>query len=447
MKIPILAICYGMHILTKKFGGKVATNINSEFGSAQMVLTESSVLFDGIEDKFDASGRSVLSVWMSHQDSITHPPDNFVINSVNQEGSIIAMSNDKDKIYGLQFHPEVTQTLSGKRIINRFIHRICKCEANWTSANIIKEQEKYIKETIGEEEALLALSGGVDSLVASVLTYRAIKEKLHCVHIDTGLLRQNESKQVKSVFENITGFPLKIINAKKNFAKALKREANPEKKRKIIGSTFIKLFENYSKDNPNIKWLVQGTIYPDIIESAHGSGKSKVIKSHHNVGGLPKKMKLNLIEPLAKLFKDEVKLIGKELGIPKLLLNRHPFPGPGLAVRILGELTEENIEIIRQADNIFVKLLFEHNLYDKVDQAFCVFIPQKTVGVGGDGRTYEYVIALRAVNTQDYMTATYAPLPHEFLGEVATQITNQVPKVNKVVYDITSKPPATIEWE
>lgn len=447
MQLPILAICYGMQLIAKQLGGTVIPATNSEYGHASIALSSSSSLFDGIEDEFDSQGRSVLHVWMSHSDSVTNVPPGFVVNVSGFNDTVMAMSNDQSHIYGLQFHPEVTNTKSGQRIINRFIHRICKCSADWTADNIIKDQEEEIRKTVGQDEALLAFSGGVDSLVASILTYRAINKQLHCVHIDTGLLRKNESEQVKKLVENITEFPLVIIDAKKEFVRALKKESNPEKKRKIIGSTFIKMFEKYSKNHPNIKWLVQGTIYPDIIESAKGSGKSKIIKSHHNVGGLPKKMKLKIIEPLSQLFKDEVKIIGKEFGLPESALNRHPFPGPGLAVRILGPITPLSVEIVREADYIFIEELIKNDLYYEVDQAFCVFIPNKTVGVGGDGRTYEYIIALRAVSTYDYMTATSAQLPHDFLAGTATKIVNSIPQVNRVVYDITSKPPATIEWE
>ncbi|MDI9347788.1 MAG: glutamine-hydrolyzing GMP synthase [Methylacidiphilales bacterium] len=445
--IPLLGICYGMQLIAQALGGKVASHTGSEFGRSEILINNQSLLLNGIEDSFDEKGQSKLITWMSHSDSVLTAPPSFTINSTNSQGAILAMSDDVRKIYGLQFHPEVSHTLQGQRIINRFVHRICHCESTWTPQSIIAQQIEQIKSTCENKHVLLALSGGVDSLVCAILVHRAIGENLHCVHVDNGLMRSEESAYVKQIFEKLTGITLTVIDAKKIFLKTIKRETNPEKKRKKIGAAFISVFEQYAKKQAPIAFLAQGTIYPDLIESAVLSKKSKVIKSHHNVGGLPKKMNLKILEPLSHLFKDEVRAIGKELGIPDEMTNRHPFPGPGLAVRILGEVTEERLAILRIADSIFLKELYQHNLYNQCSQAFCVFIPQKTVGVKGDGRVYEYIIAIRAVNTTDFMTATHTELPHSFLSLVARRIVNELPSISRVVYDITSKPPATIEWE
>lgn len=444
--IPVLGICYGMQTMAVQLGGTVSTSDKKEFGYAQINLLTKSTLTDNLAEHAE---KSELDVWMSHGDKVTQVPEGFVV-VANTESCPIAIMEDASKhFYGLQFHPEVTHTKQGFEMIKRFVHDICGCEANWTAENIIEDAVERLKVQIGEQdEVILGLSGGVDSSVTALLLYRAIGKRLTCVFIDHGLLRLNEAEQVMEMFGNKFGLNIIHVNAEERFLNALKGESDPEAKRKIIGREFVAVFDEESEKLSHVKWLAQGTIYPDIIESAAAkTGKAHLIKSHHNVGGLPEDMKLGLVEPLKELFKDEVRKLGLALGLPYEMLYRHPFPGPGLGVRVLGEVKKEYCDLLRRADAIFIEELYKAELYHKVSQAFTVFLPVRSVGVMGDGRRYDWVVSLRAVETIDFMTAHWAHLPYDFLGKVSNRIINEVEGISRVVYDISGKPPATIEWE
>ncbi|MFN4022222.1 MAG: glutamine-hydrolyzing GMP synthase [Hydrogenophilus thermoluteolus] len=446
--VPVLGICYGMQTMAEQLGGKVAPSGKREFGYAEVRLRNHSPLFEGIEDRRDESGRAYLEVWMSHGDAVVMLPPGFQVIAENDSTPVAAMADPERGFYGVQFHPEVTHTIKGKEILGRFVHEICGCGWDWTMPEFIPEAVARIREQVGDEEVILGLSGGVDSSVAAALIHRAIGDQLTCVFVDNGLLRLNEAQQVMATFARHLGMRVIHVDASERFLQALAGVTDPEAKRKIIGRVFVEVFQKEATKRPNARWLAQGTIYPDVIESAGSkTKKAHTIKSHHNVGGLPETLNLKLLEPLRELFKDEVRELGIALGLPHEMVYRHPFPGPGLGVRILGEVKREYAEILRQADAIFIDELRAADWYDKVSQAFAVFLPVKSVGVMGDGRTYEYVIALRAVQTQDFMTAHWAELPHALLGRVANRIINEVRGVNRVVYDISGKPPATIEWE
>ena len=440
--IPILGICYGMQTIAKQLGGKVELAEKREFGQADLVLKNlAKGLFKGIKKKS-------INVWMSHGDHVSGLPKGFKSCAKSGNSSIAALFNPAKKIFGLQFHPEVTHTQQGKQILKNFVRDICNCNGLWNPKNIISKSIEEIREKVGSDKVLLGLSGGVDSAVVAALLSKAIDDQLTCVFVDNGLLRLNEGDQVMKTFKDKFGIKVKRTNAGNQFLKGLKGKKDPERKRKAIGKTFIDVFLKEAKKSKKIKWLAQGTIYPDVIESAgNKNGTAHLIKSHHNVGGLPDYLKLPVIEPLKDLFKDEVRKIGLELGLPREILFRHPFPGPGLGVRILGEIKREYIRILQLADDIFISELVEEGYYDKVSQAFAVFLPVKSVGVVGDSRRYEYVIALRAVETIDFMTAKSATLPHSFLEKVSNRVMNEIPEVSRVTYDISSKPPATIEWE
>ncbi len=446
--IPILGICYGMHTMAQQLGGKVEASNKREFGYAQVRARGHSELLREIEDHISAEGYGLLDVWMSHGDHVVELPANFKVIASTDNAPIAGMADESRHFYGLQFHPEVTHTRQGARILERFVLDICACEALWTPANIVEDSIKKIRAKVGNDEILLALSGGVDSSVVAALLHRAIGDKLTCIFVDNGLLRLNEAEQVMATFAQHLGVRVKHVKAETRFLDALKGVSDPEQKRKIIGNLFIEIFEEESNKLNNVIWLAQGTIYPDVIESAGTkSGKAHVIKSHHNVGGLPENMKMQLIEPLRELFKDEVRKIGVELGLASEMVYRHPFPGPGLGVRILGEVKKEYADILRQADAIFIEELRAADWYDKVSQAFAVFLPVKSVGVMGDARHYGYVVALRAVETVDFMTARWAHLPYELLEKLSSRIINEVEGISRVSYDISGKPPATIEWE
>jgi GMP synthase (glutamine-hydrolysing) len=448
LNIPILGICYGMQTMAVQLGGKAKNSIKAEFGFAKVRARNHSNLLSGINDTPNSEGHELIDVWMSHGIEVTKIPPGFKLIASSNNCPIAGFANFEKKYFGLQFHPEVTHTKQGMKILKRFVLDICKCEQNWNTDNIIENLLLNIKSQVGNKKVLLALSGGVDSSVVAVLLQKAIGDKLTCVFVDNGLLRLNEGNQVMKTFTENLGVKVIRANAQEFFYDRLSNECNPEKKRKIIGNAFIEIFDQEAKKLKDMKFLAQGTIYPDVIESAGASsGKAKVIKSHHNVGGLPKKMKFELIEPLKELFKDEVRAIGLKLGLPSKMLYRHPFPGPGLGVRILGPVKEEFAIILRDADNIFMEELNNYNLYKLVDQAFAVFLPIKSVGVVGDERRYDYVIALRAVETIDFMTARWARLPPEFLDHVSNRIMNEISRVSRVVYDISGKPPSTIEWE
>ena len=442
LDIPLLGICYGMQAIAKQLGGKVELAQKREFGHADLKLkNQASGLFKGIKNKS-------INVWMSHGDHVSSLPKDFKSCASSNNSPIAALFHPSKKIFGLQFHPEVTHTPQGKKILKNFVRDICKCQGLWNSKNIITKNIEEIKEKVGTDEVLLGLSGGVDSAVVAALLSKAIGDQLTCVFVDNGLLRLNEGDQVMRTFKDNFGIRVKRANSGPQFLKDLKGKKDPELKRKAIGKTFIDVFLKEAKKSKKIKWLAQGTIYPDVIESAGiQGGTAHVIKSHHNVGGLPDYLNLPVIEPLKDLFKDEVRKIGLELGLPREILFRHPFPGPGLGVRILGEIKKEYIKILQLADDIYIKELVDEGYYDKVSQAFAVFLPVKSVGVVGDSRRYEYVIALRAVETVDFMTAKSATLPHSFLEKVSNRIMNEIPEVSRVTYDISSKPPSTIEWE
>jgi len=446
--VPVLGICYGMQTMAAQLGGEVASSAHREFGYAQVRITGSSSLLDDIEDHEDAAGNALLDVWMSHGDRVATLPAGFIAIAGTDSAPLAGIADDGRRFYGLQFHPEVTHTRQGARIIARFVHDICGCGDDWNAGNIVEDSIARIRAQVGGDKVLLGLSGGVDSSVVAALLHRAIGDQLTCVFVDHGLLRLGEGDQVMATFARHMGIRVIRVDAEERFLAALAGVADPEEKRKIIGRLFIEVFEEQAQQLKDVDWLAQGTIYPDVIESAGAStGKAQVIKSHHNVGGLPERMRMKLVEPLRELFKDEVRKIGLELGLPWDMVYRHPFPGPGLGVRILGEVRKEFADLLRRADDIFISELRRHELYDKVNQAFAVFLPVRSVGVMGDGRRYDYVIALRAVETVDFMTARWAHLPYEFLDLVGRRIINEIAGISRVTYDISSKPPATIEWE
>ena len=439
--IPILGVCYGMQTLAKELGGEVATSDIREFGHASISLSNNSVLFEGTDLK-----EGVLDVWMSHGDKVISLPKDFEVIASSSNCSIAGFQNINQNIYGLQFHPEVTHTIQGKKILSNFIFKICGCSKNLSTSDIIESMVLNVQSQVQDEKVLLGLSGGVDSSVVAMLLHKSINKNLICIFVDHGLLRLGEVNEVMSTFQALD-IDIRLVDASELFLSKLAGVIDPEKKRKIIGNTFIDVFESEANKIQDVKWLAQGTIYPDVIESSSENHSSSVIKSHHNVGGLPKKMNLKLLEPIRELFKDEVKKIGAELNTPNHILSRHPFPGPGLGIRIMGEVNETRITILQKADKIFIDELKKHNLYNKLSQAFVVYLPVKSVGVVGDGRRYEDVLALRAVETVDFMTATWAHLPYEFIGKVSNRIVNELSSISRVVYDCTGKPPATIEWE
>jgi GMP synthase (glutamine-hydrolysing) len=449
--VPLLGICYGMQTMATQLGGQVEADHHREFGYAEVEVLRECALLDDLKDLPGSPPR--LDVWMSHGDRVTDVPPGFEITARTDSIAIAAMADEQRRWYGVQFHPEVTHTKSGAAMLERFVVGICGCRTLWTAANIVEDQIARVHAQIGDGDVLLGLSGGVDSSVVAALLHKAIGDRLTCVFVDTGLLRWQEGDQVMATFaaaSDAHGLGVKVIrvDAHERYFSALAGVSDPEAKRKIIGKLFVDIFEEESAKLPNVKWLAQGTIYPDVIESAGSkTGKAHVIKSHHNVGGLPERMKLGLVEPLRELFKDEVRRIGVELGLPREMVYRHPFPGPGLGVRILGEVKAEYAELLAKADAIFIEELRRADLYDKTSQAFAVFLPVKSVGVVGDARAYEWVIALRAVETIDFMTAHWAHLPYEFLDTVSRRIINELHGISRVVYDISGKPPATIEWE
>jgi GMP synthase (glutamine-hydrolysing) len=446
--VPVLGICYGMQTMAQQLGGRVTAGTHREFGYAQVTSSAPCRLLEGLRDHSDEQGRALLDVWMSHGDRVDQLPSGFVAVGFTSSVPLAAMADESRRYYGVQFHPEVTHTLQGTRILERFVREICGCEARWDAGNIIADSIARVREQVGRDRVLLGLSGGVDSSVVGALLHRAIGEQLTCVFVDHGLLRQNEGDQVMETFAKHMGVRVIRVDAEERFLTALKGETDPERKRKIIGRLFVEVFEEQAAKLQGIRWLAQGTIYPDVIESAGArTGKAHVIKSHHNVGGLPEKMNLKLLEPLRELFKDEVRKLGVELGLPREMVYRHPFPGPGLGVRILGEVTKQYADLLRKADAIFIEELRRHDLYDRTSQAFAVFLPVRSVAVMGDGRRYDYVIALRCVETIDFMTARWSRLPYEFLELVSSRIINEVHGISRVTYDISSKPPATIEWE
>ena len=445
--VPVLGICYGMQTMAMQLGGLTETSDHREFGYAEVSLQNSTALFNNLNDDLNAP-QAKLDVWMSHGDKVTRLPENFQITGVTPTCPIAAMSDESRRFYGVQFHPEVTHTKSGLELIRNFVVGICGCETRWTAENIIEDAVARIKAQVGDDEVILGLSGGVDSSVTALLLHRAIGKNLHCVFVDNGLLRLNEAAQVMDMFGDKFGLNIIRVDAENRFLDALKGVSDPEAKRKIIGKVFVDVFDEEAHKQTRVKWLAQGTIYPDVIESAASkTGKAHVIKSHHNVGGLPDYMKLGLVEPLRELFKDEVRKIGLALGLPAEMLNRHPFPGPGLGVRVLGEIKKEYCDLLRKADAIFIEELYKSDWYYKVSQAFTVFLPVKSVGVMGDGRKYDWVVSLRAVETIDFMTAHWAHLPYDLLGKISNRIINEVNGISRVVYDVSGKPPATIEWE
>lgn len=446
--VPVLGICYGMQTMSIQLGGQVEVSGEREFGYAQVSIQQSCELFRDIYDSLGADGKPLLDVWMSHGDKVTAIPADFKVSASTDSCPFAIMANEEKRFYGVQFHPEVTHTHQGAAILQRFVLDICRCEARWTAAAIVKDTVQRLKAQIGDDQVILALSGGVDSSATALLLNRAIGKQLTCVFVDNRLLRLNEAQQVMAMFAG--KFDLNIIHvaAEERFLSALAGIDEPELKRKALGRVFIEVFDEQAAKQTQVKWLAQGTIYPDVIESAaSATGKAHVIKSHHNVGGLPAEMKLGLVEPLKELFKDEVRKVGLELGLPYDMLYRHPFPGPGLGVRVLGEVKKAYCDLLRQADAIFIEELHKADLYHKVSQAFTVFLPVRSVGVMGDGRKYDWVVSLRAVETIDFMTAHWAHLPYDFLGRVSNRIINEVAGISRVVYDISGKPPATIEWE
>ncbi len=439
--VPILGICYGLQVITYMNGGKVKESKEREYGNSYIRVLDNKDLFSG----FYIGER--LKVWMSHGDRVEEIPEGFIKLAESENSPFASIADRKRKIYGVQFHPEVAHTPRGMDILKNFLYLICNCSPSWTMSSFIENTVKEIKEKVGNERVLCALSGGVDSSVTAILMHKAIGDRLICVFIDNGLLRKDEAKKVVKIFKEKLGLNLHLVNAEERFLSALRGVTDPEKKRKIIGELFIRVFEEKAKEFGKIRYLAQGTLYPDVIESVSYKGPSSTIKSHHNVGGLPKDMEFELIEPLKELFKDEVRRVGIELGIPKEILLRHPFPGPGLAVRIIGEVTKERLDLLREADSIVVEEIKRAGLYEKVWQAFAVLLPIKSVGVMGDERTYEHVIAVRIVESQDAMTADWSKVPYEVLERISNRIINTVKGINRVVYDISSKPPSTIEWE
>jgi len=445
--VPVLGICYGMQTMAAQLGGQVVPSAHREFGYAKVRRTAASILLDGISDE-GAADPALLDVWMSHGDRVEALPPGFDAIAATPNAPLAAMANDARRFYGVQFHPEVTHTRSGAAILARFVREICGCDALWDAGNIVADAIAKVRGEVGRDRVLLGLSGGVDSSVVAALLHEAIGEQLTCVFVDHGLLRLGEGDQVMATFAKHLGIRVIRVDASERFFSALAGEEDPERKRKTIGRLFVEVFEEESRKLEGVKWLAQGTIYPDVIESAGAkTGKAHVIKSHHNVGGLPERMHLTLLEPLRELFKDEVRRIGLELGLPREMVFRHPFPGPGLGVRILGAVTREQAGLLRLADAIYIEELRAHGLYDRVSQAMAIFLPVRSVAVMGDGRRYDWVIALRAVETVDFMTAHWARLPYDFLDVVARRIVNEVAGVSRVVYDVSGKPPATIEWE
>jgi GMP synthase (glutamine-hydrolysing) len=446
--VPVLGICYGMQTMAQQLGGRVEAGKVREFGYAEVRARGHTKLLDGIEDFRTPEGHGMLKVWMSHGDKVSDLPPGFKLMASTGSCPIAGMADEQRRFYGVQFHPEVTHTLQGTKLLHRFVRDICGCRGDWSMPSLVSELTEKIRQEVGEDEVILGLSGGVDSSVAAALIHRAIGDQLTCVFVDHGLLRLNEAKEVMDTFAAHKHMRVIHVDAGAEFLAALKGVADPEQKRKIIGRHFVEVFQREAKKVQNAKWLAQGTIYPDVIESAGAkTKKAMTIKSHHNVGGLPETLHLKLLEPLRELFKDEVRELGTVLGLPREMVYRHPFPGPGLGVRILGCIEKEYIHLLQRADDIFIQELRKSGWYDRTSQAFTVFLPVKSVGVMGDGRTYEYVVALRAVQTSDFMTADWAPLPHELLAKVSSRIINEVRGINRVAYDISSKPPATIEWE
>ena len=445
--VPVLGICYGMQTMAMQLGGLTETSEQREFGYALVSLETPTALFADLNDEPNTTPAK-LDVWMSHGDKVTRLPENFQVTGTTPTCPIAAMADESRRFYGVQFHPEVTHTKSGLELLRNFVVGICGCATNWTPENIIEDAVARIKAQVGDEQVILGLSGGVDSSVTALLLHRAIGKNLHCVFVDNGLLRLNEADQVMEMFGDKFGLNIIRVDAENRFLDALQGICDPEAKRKMIGKVFVDVFDEESHRHPNVKWLAQGTIYPDVIESAASkTGKAHVIKSHHNVGGLPDYMKLGLVEPLRELFKDEVRKIGLALGLPAEMINRHPFPGPGLGVRVLGEVKKEYCDLLRRADAIYMEELHNAGWYYKVSQAFTVFLPVKSVGVMGDGRKYDWVVSLRAVETIDFMTAHWAHLPYDLLGKISNRIINEVNGISRVVYDVSGKPPATIEWE
>jgi GMP synthase (glutamine-hydrolysing) len=448
MNIPVLGICYGMQTMAVQLGGKVESSTLREFGYAQVRARGHTKLLKDIQDDSNDEGHGLLDVWMSHGDKVVDLPDGFKAMASTDNAPIAGMADEERNFYGVQFHPEVTHTKQGQAILQRFLHEISGCQSLWNMDNIAEDAIKTIRARVGKDNVLLGLSGGVDSSVVAALLHEAIGDQLTCVFVDNGLLRLHEGDQVMDTFAEHMGVKVIRADAENRFLNALKGISDPEQKRKIIGNNFIEVFDEEAHKLQGIKWLAQGTIYPDVIESAGAkTGKAQVIKTHHNVGGLPDDMQFELVEPLRELFKDEVRKLGVQLGLPKTMVYRHPFPGPGLGVRILGEVKKEYADLLRQADAIYMEELEKQDLYDKTSQAFAVFLPVKSVGVMGDARKYDYVIALRAVETIDFMTARWARLPYDFLETVSSRIINEVDGISRVTYDISSKPPATIEWE
>jgi len=437
--VPILGICYGLQLIAFKLGGSVDKAAHREYGRAELITNSQNPLFEGI------SANS--TVWMSHGDALTKLPDNFEIIAHTLNAPICAIHSPERKIWGVQFHPEVHHSTEGKKILDNFLRNICGLKDSWDAHSFVERAIENIREQVGTSEVICALSGGVDSTVLAVLLHRAIGDKLHCIHIDTGLMRQNESTKLMKLFDENFNMSIELIDGSEHFLNGLEGVSDPEQKRKIIGKSFIDLFDVAAKKFNNAKWLAQGTLYPDVIESVSVKGPSVVIKSHHNVGGLPEKMGLKLLEPFRELFKDEVRAVGRELGVPDWFVNRHPFPGPGLGIRILGEITREKIATLQKADAIYIEEVRNAGLYDQIWQAFAVLLPVKSVGVMGDERTYENTCVLRAVTSVDGMTADWFPMPYDVLARMSNRIINEVRGINRVVYDITSKPPGTIEWE
>jgi GMP synthase (glutamine-hydrolysing) len=446
--VPVLGICYGMQTMAQQLGGRVEAGTVREFGSAEVRARGHTRLLEGIEDYRTPEGHGMLKVWMSHGDKVAELPPGFTLMASTEACPIAGMADETRRFYGVQFHPEVTHTRQGTKLLHRFVREICGCRGDWNMPDYVSEAVARIRETVGQDEVILGLSGGVDSSVAAALIHKAIGDQLTCVFVDHGLLRLDEAKQVMDTFAKHMHVRVRHVDASAQFLSALKGVADPEQKRKIIGKLFVDVFQQEAKTVRNARWLAQGTIYPDVIESAGAqTKKATTIKSHHNVGGLPETLQLKLLEPLRELFKDEVRELGLALGLPREMVFRHPFPGPGLGVRILGEVNRDSVQLLQRADDIFVQELRTSGWYDKTAQAFAVFLPVRSVGVMGDGRTYENVVALRAVQTTDFMTADWAPLPHELLARVSNRIINEVRGINRVTYDISSKPPATIEWE
>ncbi|MHB8454645.1 MAG: glutamine-hydrolyzing GMP synthase [Acidiferrobacterales bacterium] len=446
--VPVLGICYGQQTMAAQLGGEVAGSDRREFGYARVRMRGHSRLFKGVRDEAGDNGQEFLHVWMSHGDRVTELPPGFKVIASTADAPYAGIADETRGFYGVQFHPEVTHTTQGAVILQRFVHEICGCASLWTPGNIVESMISDVRSRVGADEVVLGLSGGVDSSVVAALLHRAIGRQLTCIFVDNGLLRLNEGDQVMATFAEHMGVKVIRVDAERRFLDALTGVADPEQKRKVIGRMFIEVFEEEAARIKGAKWLGQGTIYPDVIESAAArTRKAHVIKSHHNVGGLPERMRLKLLEPLRELFKDEVRAIGVELGLPPAMIHRHPFPGPGLGVRILGEVRKEYADLLRRADAIFLEELYRDDLYDKVSQAFAVFLPVRSVAVLGDARAYDFVIALRAVETVDFMTARWSQLPYEVLGRISNRIINEVRGISRVVYDISGKPPATIEWE